>query len=79
MNRVIIGLIAGTLAVLLFATAMIAGTMAPTLAEMPAGSLAQASFSAQASDGTGLAVLSILLGGGMVFIFRPRKRVFCRC
>ncbi|GEM_PF-2501768 len=79
MNRFVICLIAGTLAVLLFATGMVASTMAPTLADVSAGSLASSSFSAHASDGTGLAILSILLGSGMVFLFRPRQRVFCRC
>jgi hypothetical protein len=72
-------LIAGALAVLLFATGMVASTMAPALMDAPADSLAVSSFAANTSDGMGLAILSILLGSGMVFIFRPKQRVFCHC
>lgn len=77
MNRFFVGVIAGVLAVLLFATGMIANIMEPEFADTPVDQVAGFPHSTVDSSGISLALLSILLGGGMVFMFRPRRRIYC--
>ena len=76
MNRVFVGIIAGILAVSLFATGMIASTMEPASNDVPVAQVAASPHSIADSSGISLALLSILLGGGMVFMFRPRRRIY---
>ena len=76
MDRVYVGVIAGILAVLLFATGMIASTMEPASVDAIGTPITTAQSTGDPA-GISLALLSIFLGGGMVFMFRPKRRIYC--
>jgi hypothetical protein len=64
------------MALLVLMTGIVAAGQAPTQATPVSANHLETTMIAHADEGNfGMAILSILLGGGMFFLFRPIRRV----